>query len=216
LSAGSPFPVCLIIPDGRSIFRAPGATESDVRRWHGSVFAPYFVPGCVARSSALISRICARTALRASTFSRVQTPCLKLPLRSPWGPPEPLAPPCIPCPTTNCCLSTGVTGSSARSAPRGFGQIREPSFYVGLMHGSWSFLTTTLSMVGALTPSRRVTTAMAGVNDLAPEILVVHVTPVEAEPTMPACKDGVASTLPGKRVRTYSFSVRSKAAVPLS
>jgi hypothetical protein len=109
-----------------------------------------------------------------------------------------------------------MTGSSARSAPRGFGQIREPSFYVGLMHGSWSFLTTTLSMVGDLTPSRRVTTAMAGVNDLAPEILVVHVTPVEAEPTMPACKDGVASTLPGKRVRTYSFSVRSKAAVPLS
>jgi hypothetical protein len=109
-----------------------------------------------------------------------------------------------------------MTGSSARSAPRGFGQIREPSFYVGLMHGSWSFLTTTLSMVGDLTPSRRVTTAMAGVNDLAPEILVVHVTPVEAEPTMPACKDGVASTLPGKRVRTYSFLVRSKAAVPLS
>jgi hypothetical protein len=41
-----------------------------------------------------------------------------------------------------------VTGSSARSAPRGFGQIREPSFYVGLTHRSWSFLTTTLSIVG--------------------------------------------------------------------
>src|ERR1700730_14191890 len=72
----------------------PGATESDVRRWHGSVFAPYFVPGCVARSSALISRIWARTAMRVSTFSRVQTPCLKLPLWAPFGPPEPLAPPC--------------------------------------------------------------------------------------------------------------------------
>jgi hypothetical protein len=34
--------------------KTPGATESDVRRWHGSVFAPYFVPGCVARSSDLI------------------------------------------------------------------------------------------------------------------------------------------------------------------
>jgi hypothetical protein len=33
----------------------------------------------------------------------------------------------------------------ARSAPRGFGQ---PSFYVALPHGSWSFLTTTLSIVG--------------------------------------------------------------------
>jgi hypothetical protein len=60
-----------------------------------SIFAPYFVPGSVVRSSALISRICARTALRVSTFSRVQTPCLKLPLRSPCGPPDPLAPPCI-------------------------------------------------------------------------------------------------------------------------
>jgi hypothetical protein len=41
-----------------------------------------------------------------------------------------------------------VTGASARSAPRGFGQIREPSFYTGLTHGLWSFLTTTLSIVG--------------------------------------------------------------------
>jgi hypothetical protein len=72
-----------------------------------SIFAPYFVPGCVARSSALIPRICARTALRVSTFSRVQTPCLKLPLRSPWGPPEPLAPPCMrhrARPVTAACL----------------------------------------------------------------------------------------------------------------
>jgi hypothetical protein len=29
-----------------------------------------------------------------------------------------------PCPTTNCCLSAGVTGSSPRSAPPGFGQIQ--------------------------------------------------------------------------------------------
>jgi hypothetical protein len=31
---------------------------------------------------------------------------------------------------------------------RGFGQIREPSFYVGLTHGSWSFLTTPFSISG--------------------------------------------------------------------
>jgi hypothetical protein len=43
-----------------------------------------------ARSSVLISRIWTRTALRVSTFSRVQTPCLKLPLRSPCGPPDSL------------------------------------------------------------------------------------------------------------------------------
>jgi hypothetical protein len=60
-----------------------------------SVFASYFVLGSVARSSVLISRIWTRTALRVSTFSRVQAPCLKLPLRSPCGPPDPLAPPCI-------------------------------------------------------------------------------------------------------------------------
>jgi hypothetical protein len=35
-----------------------------------SVFGPYFVPGCVARSSALISRICARTAMRVSPLTR--------------------------------------------------------------------------------------------------------------------------------------------------
>ena len=39
------------------------------------------------------------------------------------------------CPTRYRRLSTGVTGSSPRSAPPGFGQIREPSFYVGLTHG---------------------------------------------------------------------------------
>jgi LysR family transcriptional regulator, cyn operon transcriptional activator len=40
-----------------------------------------------------------------------------------------------PCPTSNCCLSTGVTGSRSRSTPPGSGHIREPSFYVGLTHG---------------------------------------------------------------------------------
>jgi hypothetical protein len=45
-----------------------------------------------ARSRALISPISAGTALRATTLSRVQSPCLKLPLRSPWGPrPSPLS-----------------------------------------------------------------------------------------------------------------------------
>ena len=41
------------------------------------------------------------------TLSRVQTPCLKLPFRSPRGPPEPLAPPCIrhrARPVTAACL----------------------------------------------------------------------------------------------------------------
>ena len=33
--------------------------------------------------------------LRVATLSRVQSPCLKLPLRSRRGPPEPFAPPCI-------------------------------------------------------------------------------------------------------------------------
>jgi hypothetical protein len=37
--------------------------------------------------------ILARAALRVSTFSRVQALCLKLPLRLPCGPPDPLAPP---------------------------------------------------------------------------------------------------------------------------
>jgi hypothetical protein len=40
-----------------------------------------------------------------------------------------------PCPTSNCCLSTGVTGSRSRSTAPGSGHIREPSFYVGLTHG---------------------------------------------------------------------------------
>ena len=68
------------------------------------------------------------TALRVSTFSQVQTPCLKLPLRSPWGPPEPSCPTvhAASCPTSYRCLSTGV------SSP-GFGQIRKPSFNVSLL-----------------------------------------------------------------------------------
>ena len=49
----------------------------------------------IARRRALISRSFARMTMRASTLSRVQSPCLKLPLRPPRGPPEPLAPPCI-------------------------------------------------------------------------------------------------------------------------
>src|SRR3984893_906760 len=40
-----------------------------------------------------------------------------------------------PCPTSNCCLSTGVTGSRSRPTAPGSGHIREPSFYVGLTHG---------------------------------------------------------------------------------
>ena len=49
----------------------------------------------VARSCALISRTRAPIALRTPILSAVQSPCLKLPLRLPRGPPEPLAPPCI-------------------------------------------------------------------------------------------------------------------------
>ena len=40
-----------------------------------------------------------------------------------------------PCPTSNCSLSTGVTGSRSRSTAPGSGHIREPSFNVGLTHG---------------------------------------------------------------------------------
>jgi hypothetical protein len=40
-----------------------------------------------------------------------------------------------PCPTSNRCLSTGVTGSRSRSTATGSGHIREPSFCVGLTHG---------------------------------------------------------------------------------
>ena len=43
----------------------------------------------------LTSRSFLRVALRRCLLSRVQRPCLKLPLRAPDGPPEPLAPPCI-------------------------------------------------------------------------------------------------------------------------
>jgi hypothetical protein len=60
----------------------------------------------VAGRCALISRIFACMVLRICTLSRVQSPCLKLPLRSPRGPPEPFAPPCIrhlPRPLTAAC-----------------------------------------------------------------------------------------------------------------
>jgi len=46
-------------------------------------------------------------ASRKFTLSRVQPPCLKLPLRLPRGPPEPLAPPCMRQrgrPVTAACL----------------------------------------------------------------------------------------------------------------
>jgi hypothetical protein len=43
----------------------------------------------------LTSRSFLRAALRRCLPSRVQRPCLKLPLRAPDGPPEPVAPPCI-------------------------------------------------------------------------------------------------------------------------
>ena len=43
----------------------------------------------------LTSRSFLRAALRRRLLSCVQRPCLKLPLRSPDGPPEPFAPPCI-------------------------------------------------------------------------------------------------------------------------
>jgi hypothetical protein len=72
-----------------------GTRQHPYRTPHRSPLRPTLFSGSVDRSSALISRICARTAPRVSTFSRVQTPRLKLPLRSPRGPPEPLAPPCI-------------------------------------------------------------------------------------------------------------------------
>ena len=39
------------------------------------------------------------------------------------------------CPTCYRCLSTGVTRSSSRSTPAGFGQIGEPSVNVSLTHG---------------------------------------------------------------------------------
>jgi hypothetical protein len=69
--------------------------------------------GLIARSKPLISRTLARMALCKSTLSRVQTPCWKLPFRSPRGPPEPLAPPCIrhrARPVTAACLQLdGVT-----------------------------------------------------------------------------------------------------------
>jgi hypothetical protein len=39
------------------------------------------------------------------------------------------------CPPRYRCLSTGVTGSSPRSTPGGFGQIGEPSVNVSLTHG---------------------------------------------------------------------------------
>jgi hypothetical protein len=42
--------------------------------------------------NALISRAFTRVAFRISRLSRVHSPCLKLPLRSPRGPPEPFVP----------------------------------------------------------------------------------------------------------------------------
>ena len=68
--------------------RAAGRSESP----------PHYPPlrrSALAWSSARISRSHARVAFRTATLSPVHIPCLKLPLRSPVGPPEPLAPPCI-------------------------------------------------------------------------------------------------------------------------
>src|ERR1700730_2141111 len=70
-------------------------------------------------------------ALRKSALSRVQTPCLKLPLRSPWGPPEPLAPPCIrhrARPVTAACLQGGADrgrGAQLRALARVERRLRE-------------------------------------------------------------------------------------------
>jgi hypothetical protein len=67
----------------------------------------YFVSRSVVLSRALLIRTCARMALCKSLLSWVQSPFLKLPLRLPRGPPEPLAPPCIrhlALPFTAACL----------------------------------------------------------------------------------------------------------------
>src|ERR1700757_5517395 len=57
----------------------------------GIYLAYFFGAGPIARNRPLISRIWARTVRRVSTCPPVQIPCLKLPLRLPRGPPEPLA-----------------------------------------------------------------------------------------------------------------------------
>jgi hypothetical protein len=73
-------------------FQDPGG---NLRAWLISDLPTYFGPGPIARRRPLISRTLARMASRKFTLSRVQPPCLKLPLCLPRGPPEPLAPPCI-------------------------------------------------------------------------------------------------------------------------
>jgi hypothetical protein len=100
---------------------------------HVPIFAPYFVPGPVARSSALIPRICARTPARLYVFAGPD-PMLEITVAVAPGPARASCPTvhAASCPTRYRCLSAGVTGSSPRSAPPGFGQIREPPFYVGL------------------------------------------------------------------------------------
>jgi hypothetical protein len=86
------------------IFQDPGGNLS---AWLISIYLAYFEPGPIARRRPLISRTLARMASRKFTLSRVQPPCLKLPLRLPRGPPEPLAPPCMrqrARPVTAACL----------------------------------------------------------------------------------------------------------------
>jgi hypothetical protein len=67
----------------------------------------YPLPPASALRNARISRTFARATFRISRLSYVRKPCLKLPLRSPRGPPEPFAPPCIlhlERPLTAACL----------------------------------------------------------------------------------------------------------------
>ena len=72
-----------------------------------------------ARSKPLISRICARMALRVLYVFAGPNPMLEIALWSPCGPPDPLAPPCIrhrARPVTAAC--SGGTGSRSRPTRR--------------------------------------------------------------------------------------------------
>jgi hypothetical protein len=101
---------CALIPRGESFFKTPGgcAVAPDWAPSRNGTFHDLcFPPGPIARSSPRSSRTLAPMALRNSTLSRLQSPCLKLPLRSALGPPEPFAPPCIRHlgrPVTAACL----------------------------------------------------------------------------------------------------------------
>jgi hypothetical protein len=102
----------------------------------------------------LTSRSFLRVARRSCLLSRVQRPCLKLPLRAPDGPPEPFAPPCIrqrARPLTAACRQ----GRPVRvlAPQRGaLAHIGEPALDVGLTHGVvCQFLPATSRSSAALT-----------------------------------------------------------------